>query len=92
MNDDTPNYSRNSDRRQMVLLVVCIFSFLVTLATTGVGMRELIGNRTDMEPGFRTSSIVGTAVLSGFLATALAGFAIDRIHRSIWPERPDDAP
>ena len=92
MTDDTPNYSRNSERRQTVLLVVCTFSFLVTLGTTVVGMRELLGNRTGMEPGFRMFSAVGTALLSGFLAAALAGFAIDRIHRSIWPERPDDAP
>jgi len=87
VSDDGPNYSRHGENRQVTMTVVCVFSFFVTLATTCVGMKNLIGGRTHFESGVETFLIVFTAVLSALLAAALAGVFADRIHRSIWPER-----
>lgn len=90
MSDDGSNYSRNIVQRRQVVPVVVVLSFVVTATTVWVGVANLIDDRTDIDPAVERLLVLGSAVLSGLLAAVLAGVFADRVHRSFWPEHPDE--
>lgn len=90
MSNDGPNYSRNIVRRRQFVPVVVMFSFVVTTTSVWVGVANLIDDRTDIDPHVEHLLVLGSAFLSGILAAVLAGVFAPRVHRSIWPESPNE--
>lgn len=90
MTNDGPNYSQNMVQRRQVVPVVVVFSFVVTTMSVWVGVANLIDDRTDIDPHVERLLILGSAFLSGIVAAVLAGVSATRLHRSIWPESPNE--
>lgn len=90
MNDDTPNYSRNIVNRRMLTTVAAGSAFVLTTLGVWVGVANWLDDRTDFEPHTLAAMTQGSAILCGVVAAVLTAFAVRRVHRSLWPETPDE--
>lgn len=83
MSEDGPNYSRNIVQRRQLVPV-----FAVMACVTSVASMVLLLERPLKQLGGLAATVIIAAV--AVLVTWLAGFTADRIHRSLWPEHPDE--
>lgn len=90
MNNDGPSYSRNIVQRRQLVPVVVVFSFVVTTTTVSLGVAKWLDHRTDIDPALERLLVAGSGFLSGILAAILASAFATRLHRSIWPESPNE--
>jgi hypothetical protein len=90
MNDDTPNYSQRIVQRRMLTTAATGFAFVLTTTGVWVGVADWLDDRTDIEPHTLAAMTQGSAFVCGVVAAVLTAFAVRRIHRSLWPETPDE--
>lgn len=90
MTDDSRNDSQNVVQRRVVVAGAGLFSFWLTFMSVWVGVANLIDDRTDLSPLTEWLLVKGTAAVAGLLVAALVGLGTTLMHRSIWPETPDE--
>lgn len=90
MNDDTPNYSERIVRRRMLTTAATGLAFALTTVGVWVGVANWLDDRTDIEPNALAAITMWSAILCGVIAAVLTAFAVHRVHRSLWPESPDE--
>lgn len=91
MTDDGPNYSRNIVRRRQVVTVAVAVAFFSTgLGSAWVGVRVLTATQGPTFPEWQFRLLLLAAFVAGVIAAVLIGFLASRIHRSFWPEHPDE--
>ncbi len=90
MNDDTPNYSERIVRRRMLTTAATGLAFALTTVGVWVGVANWLADRTDIEPYTLAAMTQGSTFVAGVIAAVLTAFAVGRVHRSLWPETPDE--
>jgi hypothetical protein len=92
MSDDGPNYSRNIVRRRQVLPVIVGGAFTNVVIGVWMLLNAVFGVPKAGDPSAYVTLVITMAVsfVAGAGAAAPAGIAFNRIHRSIWPEHPND--
>jgi uncharacterized membrane protein len=90
MSDDGPNYSRNIvQRRQLVPVAVTLAFISTTLVVIDRGLGVVQSDPQEL-PSWASLVVVLAGLAIGVVAAALAGFATNRVHRSMWPEHPNE--
>lgn len=90
MNDDAPNFSRSTERRRVAVVVVAAVSFTLTGTPVWVGVSDLLRDVTGIPPRLLADAATVAGVSCGVVAATLTAFAVRRVHRSLWPESPDE--
>jgi hypothetical protein len=93
MRDDGPNYSRNIVQRRQVVPVVAGLSFVAVSVSSWALLSGLVVGKpgkggNEVYAGLALSMLL--ALAGGLIAGALAGLITSRVHRSLWPEHPDE--
>ena len=90
MNDDTRNYSARIVQRRMLTTAATGLAFVLTTVGVWVGVANWLDDRTDIDPYQLAAMTQGSAIVCGVIAAVLTAFAVRRVHRSLWPETPDE--
>lgn len=92
---DGSDYSRNITRRKPVVGEAREFSFVGVTGSVWGGVGWAVHGGRPHDPNDATAVWMGFAtlagaILAGSIAAVLAGTFAGRIHRSLWPEHPDE--
>lgn len=94
MADNDPIYERRVARRETVVAWVSSTSFGLTTISTYLPMlfiwSEQVERLTGLKPGLAGMLYVPVCLGIGALAMLFTALAVERIHRTLWPEHPDD--
>lgn len=93
MSDDGPNYSRNIVQRRVVSQSAGVLAFVAFSCGGWLLLNHLSFGEAGPRPladNLAVAANMGGAMCGGVVAGVLCGWAAGRIHRSLWPEHPDE--
>jgi sulfite exporter TauE/SafE len=88
MSDEGQNLSRLIG--QVVMTAAAAVSFALTGTPVWLVMSDLLRDVSDVPPRLLADAATVAGISAGVIAATLTVFAIRRIHRSLWPEHPNE--